>query len=77
MEGLNSSGQQAISGLIAGGLYALRASAVVLICKATDIVNSAKGEMAMTCGFFSCALPVTFNVSNLLTFRFSGARLSC
>jgi branched-chain amino acid transport system permease protein len=68
MEELTFFGQQVISGLAAGGLYALLALAVVLIYKATDIVNFAQGEMAMICGFFSYTLLVTYEISYPLVF---------
>jgi branched-chain amino acid transport system permease protein len=39
--------QQVVSGLAAGGVYALLALAVVLIYRSTQVVNFAQGEMAM------------------------------
>src|SRR5919202_2508068 len=39
--------QQIVSGLAAGGIYALLALAIVLIYRSTRVVNFAQGEMAM------------------------------
>jgi branched-chain amino acid transport system permease protein len=39
--------QQVVSGLAAGGVYALLALAIVLIYRSTQVVNFAQGEMAM------------------------------
>lgn len=39
--------QQVVSGLAAGGIYASLALAIVMIYRATDVVNFAQGEMAM------------------------------
>jgi branched-chain amino acid transport system permease protein len=39
--------QQVISGLATGGIYASLALALVMIYRATDVVNFAQGEMAM------------------------------
>jgi branched-chain amino acid transport system permease protein len=44
-------GEQVISGLATGSVYALVALAVVLIYRSTDVVNFAQGEMAMLCTF--------------------------
>ena len=41
-----------ISGLLAGSLYALVALGMVVIYKATDVVNFAQGEMVMAGGYF-------------------------
>jgi branched-chain amino acid transport system permease protein len=46
-------GQLIISGLAVGSIYALLAISLVLIDKATDVVNFAQGEMAMF-GTFIC-----------------------
>jgi branched-chain amino acid transport system permease protein len=40
-------GEQIVSGLATGGIYALVALAIVLIYRSTDVVNFAQGEMAM------------------------------
>src|SRR5215510_3626875 len=39
--------QQVVSGLATGGIYASLALALVMIYRATDVVNFAQGEMAM------------------------------
>ena len=39
--------QQVVAGLASGGIYALLALALVLIHRATGIINFAQGEMAM------------------------------
>ena len=57
-----------IAGLSHGSLYAMIAVAVVLIFKATDIVNFAQAEMAMVCGFFAYSLLTSFHMSQPLTF---------
>ncbi len=44
-------GEQVVSGLATGGIYALVALAVVLIYRSTDVVNFAQGEMAMFATF--------------------------
>jgi len=40
-------GEQVMSGLATGSIYALLALAIVLIYRSTDVVNFAQGEMAM------------------------------
>ena len=44
-------GEQIVSGLATGSIYALVALAVVLIYRSTDVVNFAQGEMAMFATF--------------------------
>ncbi len=44
-------GEQVISGLATGSIYALLALAIVLIYRSTDVVNFAQGEMAMLVTF--------------------------
>ena len=44
-------GEQVVSGLATGSVYALVALAIVLIYRSTDVVNFAQGEMAMLCTF--------------------------
>jgi branched-chain amino acid transport system permease protein len=48
--------QLIISGVALGSIYALLALSVVLICKATDTVNFAQGEMAMFGTFLAFVL---------------------
>src|SRR5215204_1910632 len=50
--------QLVISGLALGSIYALLALSLVLINKATDVVNFAQGEMAMF-GTFICFALIT------------------
>jgi len=49
-------GQQIISGLATGSLYALAALGLVLIFKTSDVVNFAQGEMAMFGTFIAFTL---------------------
>jgi branched-chain amino acid transport system permease protein len=49
-------GQQVTSGLAAGAIYASLALALVLIYRATDVVNFAQGEMATFTTFFAWSL---------------------
>jgi branched-chain amino acid transport system permease protein len=51
-------GQLVVSGLAIGSIYALLALSLVLINKATDVVNFAQGEMAMF-GTFICYAVLT------------------
>lgn len=44
-------GEQVISGLATGSIYALLALAIVLIYRSTDVINFAQGEMAMLVTF--------------------------
>jgi branched-chain amino acid transport system permease protein len=55
-------GEQVVSGLATGGIYALLALALVLIYRSTDVVNFAQGEMAMLSTFivWSIAGPEAF-----------------
>ena len=39
--------QQVVSGLAAGGVYALLALALVIIHRSTGVINFAQGEMAL------------------------------
>ncbi len=48
--------QQVVSGLASGGIYALLALAIVLIHRATGVVNFAQGEMATLSAFLCLAL---------------------
>src|SRR3990172_6552038 len=55
-------GEQVVSGLATGGIYALVALAIVLIYRSTDVINFAQGEMAMfgTFMMWSIAGPTAF-----------------
>ena len=48
--------QQVVSGLAAGGIYASLALALVLIYRATGVINFAQGEMAMFSTFLAWTL---------------------
>jgi branched-chain amino acid transport system permease protein len=48
--------QQVVSGLAAGAIYASLALALVLIYRATDVVNFAQGEMATFTTYFAWSL---------------------
>ena len=48
--------QQAVSGLASGGVYAALALALVLIHRATGVINFAQGEMAMFTTYLAWAL---------------------
>jgi branched-chain amino acid transport system permease protein len=48
--------QQVVSGLASGGIYASLALALVLIYRATQVVNFAQGEMAMFATFVAWSL---------------------
>lgn len=54
--------QLIISGLAIGSIYALLALALVIVNKATDVVNFAQGEMAMIGTFGALALVTAINV---------------
>lgn len=59
-------GQQVVSGLSAGCLYAVAALGLVLIYRTMDIVNFAHGEMAMVSTFIAYTLLVRANLPYLL-----------
>lgn len=63
--------QLIISGLAIGSVYALLALAMVLIHKATDVVNFAQGEMAMFTTFLCFALLHGLGLPVLLVFLLS------
>jgi branched-chain amino acid transport system permease protein len=48
--------QQVVSGLASGGIYASLALALVLIFRATQVINFAQGEMAMFATFIAWSL---------------------
>src|SRR5881227_2237244 len=48
--------QQVVSGLASGGIYALLALAIVLIHRATGVLNFAQGEMATLSAFLCWTL---------------------
>ena len=59
-------GQQVVSGLAAGCLYALAALGLVLIYRTMDIVNFAHGEMAMVSTFMAHTFLVKLGFSYIL-----------
>ena len=59
-------GQQVVSGLSAGCLYALAALGLVLIYRTMDIVNFAHGEMAMVSTFMAHTFLVRLGFSYIL-----------
>jgi len=59
-------GQQVVSGLSAGCLYALAALGLVLIYRTMDIVNFAHGEMAMVSTFMAHTFLVRLGLSYIL-----------
>ena len=48
--------QQVVSGLAAGGVYALLALALVIIHRSTGVINFAQGEMALLSTYIAWAL---------------------
>ena len=56
-----------ISGLLAGSLYALVALGMVVIFKATDVVNFAQGEMVMAGGYLGYLFRVVLGWSWITT----------
>ncbi|HEY2074210.1 MAG TPA: branched-chain amino acid ABC transporter permease, partial [Gaiellaceae bacterium] len=48
--------QQVVSGLATGAIFASLALALVLIYRATEVINFAQGEMAMACVYFAYQL---------------------
>jgi branched-chain amino acid transport system permease protein len=50
--------QQVVSGLAAGGIYALLALALVIIHRSTGVINFAQGEMATLSAYIAWALIV-------------------
>ena len=55
--------QQVVSGLASGGIYGLLALALVLIHRATGVVNFAQGEMAMFSTYIAWTLTTNHGVS--------------
>ena len=55
--------QQVVSGLASGAIYAALALALVLIHRATGVINFAQGEMAMFATYIASALMVTHGFS--------------
>ena len=60
--------QQLIAGLAAGGIYAILALALVLIHRATGVINFAQGEMAMFSTYIAWSLLYTYDLPYLAAF---------
>ena len=66
---------QVITGLAAGGIYALVALGFVLIYKASDVINFAQGTLLMVGGYIGWGLATAglpFPVAFLLTMLIAG-----
>ena len=57
-----------LSGVTTGALYALVALGLVVVNKATGVINFAQGELLMFCGFVGWMLHVQFGIGYLPTF---------
>jgi branched-chain amino acid transport system permease protein len=57
-----------LSGVTTGALYALVALGIVVVNKATGVINFAQGELLMFCGFVGWMLHVQFGLGYLPTF---------
>src|SRR5215203_1637774 len=53
--------QQVVSGLASGAIFAALALALVLIHRATGVINFAQGEMAMFTTYIASALMVSYD----------------
>lgn len=60
--------QQVIAGLAAGGIYATLALALVLIHRATGVINFAQGEMGMFSTYIAWSLIYTYDLTYWLAF---------
>jgi branched-chain amino acid transport system permease protein len=60
--------QQIVAGLAAGGIYAILALALVLIHRATGVINFAQGEMAMFSCYIAWSLLYTYDLTYWLAF---------
>ena len=60
--------QQLIAGLASGGIYAILALALVLIHRATGVINFAQGEMAMFSTYIAWSLLYTYDLRYLFAF---------
>jgi branched-chain amino acid transport system permease protein len=60
--------QQVIAGLALGGIYAILALALVLIHRATGVINFAQGEMAMFSCYIAWSLLYTYDLTYWLAF---------
>ncbi len=60
--------QQTIAGLANGGIYATLALALVLIHRATGVINFAQGEMGMVATYIAWSLIFTYGLTYWLAF---------
>src|SRR5437870_6625726 len=60
--------QQVVSGLASGGIYGSLALALVLIHRATGVINFAQGEMGMFSTFIAWSLIYTYGLTYWLAF---------
>ncbi len=60
--------QQVVSGLASGGIYAALALALVLIHRATGVINFAQGEMGMFSTYIAWSLLYTYDFTYWLAF---------
>ena len=60
--------QQVVAGLASGGIYAILALAIVLIHRATGVINFAQGEMAMFSCYIAWSLLYTYDLTYWLAF---------
>jgi branched-chain amino acid transport system permease protein len=60
--------QQVVAGLADGGIYAILALALVLIHRATGVINFAQGEMAMFSTYIAWSLLYTYDLRYLWAF---------
>jgi branched-chain amino acid transport system permease protein len=61
------------TGLTSGALYALVAVGLVMVYKATGVINIAHGELFMFCGFIAYAAHVQFGLPYFLSFLLAAA----
>ena len=66
--------QQVVSGLASGGIYGALALALVLIHRATGILNFAQGEMGMFATYIAWSLINTAGMTYWLAFGVSNRR---
>jgi branched-chain amino acid transport system permease protein len=63
--------QLIVDGTVLGGTYAICALGMVVIFKATDVINIAQGELVMMAAFFGFTFRVYFGCSFALSFLFA------
>ena len=67
--------QLLVSGIAAGGIYAMAALGFVLVFKATRIINFAQGSMMMLGGYVGFAFAVSAGLPIILSFALSAVVL--